>query len=143
MKRICDHLMEAYPEEGCGLLVGEERGGLRQVLHAAPVENGAAQDRARRYEIPAERFLEAERRARAAGLEVVGFFHSHPECPPEPSIFDRERAWPYYSYFIVGVGPDGVTEMRSWRMEAEGGALEPEPWSVEQDAANSRREPMK
>ena len=143
MKRICDHLMEAYPEEGCGLLVGEERGGLRQVLHAALVENGAAQDRARRYEIPAERFLEEERRARAAGLEVVGFFHSHPGCPPEPSAFDRERAWPYYSYFIVGVGPGGVTEMRSWRMEAEGGALEPEPWSVEQDAAKSRREQMK
>jgi proteasome lid subunit RPN8/RPN11 len=143
MKRICESMMGAYPEEGCGLLVGEDRGGMRHVLHAALVENGAAHDRARRYEIPPERFLEEERRARAAGLEVVGFFHSHPGHPPEPSAFDRERAWPYYSYLIVGLGPGGVTEIRSWRMEAEGEALEPEPWSVEQDRAESRREQMK
>ena len=112
------------------------------LLHAAGRElRGAGPCPALR--IPAERFLEEERRARAAGLEVVGFFHSHPGHPPDPSAFDRERAWPYYSYLIVGLGPGGVTEIRSWRMEAEGGALEPEPCSVEQDAAKSGREQMK
>jgi len=139
MERICDHLMGVYPEEGCGLLVGEDRGGHRQVLHAAPVENGAAEGRDRRYEIPAERFLEEERRARAAGNQVVGFFHSHPGHPPEPSVFDRERAWPYYSYLIVSLSPEGVTEIRSWRMETEGGRLEPQPWSVEQDSVEPMR----
>src|SRR5262245_32723661 len=94
MKRICDHLIQAFPEEGCGLLVGEDQDGRRRVRHAAGVENGAAGDRARRYDIPAERFLEEERRARAEGLEVVGIFHSHPGHAPEPSRFDRERAWP-------------------------------------------------
>jgi proteasome lid subunit RPN8/RPN11 len=129
--RICEHLFRAFPEEGCGVLVGEDRDGFRQVRYAAGVENGATGDRTRRYEIPAERFLEEERRARAAGLQVVGFFHSHPEHSPEPSAFDRERAWPYYSYLIVGLGPRSVMETGCWRMAAEGGSLEPESWSVE------------
>lgn len=143
MKRICESLMEAYPEEGCGLLVGEDRHGLRRVVHAAAVENGAAGDRTRRYDIPAERFLEEERRARAAGLEVVGFFHSHPGHSPEPSVFDRERAWPYYSYLIASSSPQGVTEIRCWSIRAEGGELEPDPWSVEMNAAQSGQEQVR
>ena len=140
MKRICDHLMETYPEEGCGLLVGEDQQGLRRVVHAAAVENGATEGRTRRYDIPAERFLEEERRARAAGLDVVGFFHSHPGHPPEPSGFDRERAWPYYSYLIVAVEADRVREIRCWKMQREDGELEPQLWSVETDAPQSFRE---
>jgi proteasome lid subunit RPN8/RPN11 len=58
--------------------------------------------------------------ARAQGLEVVGYYHSHPAGPPRPSAFDRERAWPELSYLIVT--PAG--EAHSWRLGGDGAFVE-------------------
>ena len=129
MTALSAHLLAAYPEEGCGILVGEDRGGERRVIEAVGVENAAASDRAHRYDIRPERFLEEERRARTAGREILGFFHSHPGSPAEPSLFDHERAWPYYTYLIAQVAADRVVELLCWRLSAA--AFEPEEWSVE------------
>jgi proteasome lid subunit RPN8/RPN11 len=134
------HLEAAYPEEGCGILVGEERGEERHVRHAIGVENVSTQDRTCRYEIHPECILDQEWRARAVGLEVIGFFHSHPEHPPEPSAFDRERAWPYYAYVIASVERGRLTGVRCWRLAKEGGLWEPQPWSV--DESQERAQPQ-
>ena len=130
------HALAAYPGEGCGLLLGGERGGRRTALRAVPAENAAADPR-RRYEISPERFLAAEKQAREEGLEVVGIFHSHPDRAAEPSRFDRRRAWPYYSYVILAVRQGRVETIRCWRRTAE--AFEEEAWRVNERAAEAAR----
>lgn len=121
------HLCRTYPEEGCGVLVGRERNGVREVVHVVPVENRREDSRARRYLISPEQLLAADRSARAAGLEVVGFFHSHPDHPPEPSSFDRENAWPWYSYLIVSVQRGSVAGQSAWRLREDRTRFDSEP----------------
>ncbi len=132
-----DHLVRAYPEEGCGVLVGRDEGSRRVVERVIPVENARGDSRGRRYVIPPERILVAEREAREAGLDVVGFYHSHPDHPARPSAFDLEHAWPYYSYLIVSVAAGRVAEARAWRLAADRTRFEPERL----DAAPARESP--
>ncbi len=101
------------------MLVGRECDGVREVVQAVPVDNRREDARARRYLIAPEQFLAADRSARAAGLEVLGFFHSHPDHPPEPSHFDREHAWPWYSYLIVSVERGRIAGQRAWRLRED------------------------
>ena len=113
----------AYPEEGCGVLLGHEDDdsgpagqALRTVTGIRPVENARTSDRKRRYLIPPETFRRVEEEAREAGLEVLGFYHSHPDHPAEPSRTDKELAWPWYSYVIVPVRRRIPGTPRSWRL---------------------------
>ena len=62
----------------------------------------------------ADDFRSAEREAANVGLEVVGWYHSHPDHPARPSEFDREHAWPWYSYVIVSVAAGQPEDMTSW-----------------------------
>lgn len=133
---VHEHLQRAYPEEGCGVLVGADpAGGPRTVARAIAADNSIDASRGNRYLIAPERLLEIEREARAAGLDVLGFFHSHPDHPPRPSAFDLEHAWPYYSYLIVSVVNGRVAESRCWRLAADRSAFEPEP--IEPSGATS------
>jgi proteasome lid subunit RPN8/RPN11 len=125
-REIDAHLCRAYPEEGCGVLLGSEDGEARRVERVVPLANDREDARARRYLISPERLLEAEQEGRASGLEIVGFFHSHPDHPASPSAFDLEHAWPYYSYLILSVERGRVVEARSWRLAADRSRFEPE-----------------
>ncbi len=95
----------AYPSEACGVLLGLGDG--EQVpwsvtrLIAARNEHG--HDRRCRYLVTPEFQLSAERQAQDAGEEVVGYYHSHPDCEAMPSDCDREQAWPGYLYVICSV----------------------------------------
>jgi proteasome lid subunit RPN8/RPN11 len=124
---IVAHLERAWPEEGCGVLLGrDEAGGARTVTRALPLANARADERTRRYRIEPGQFLDAEHTARAQGLDVVGFFHSHPEHAARPSSFDLADAWPYYSYVIASVARGRVAAIRSWRLAADRSGFEPE-----------------
>ena len=101
---IISHAREAYPCEACGALVGEHRdefrghesGEAKNVLKSYKMEN-INKDRANdRYEINPKELLKIEKEASSNGMEVIGFYHSHPDHPDRPSIFDKERAWPCY-----------------------------------------------
>ena len=127
------HLARAYPEEGCGALLGRDQGPKRLVARVAVFENRGEHSRHNRYVIAPEQLLDAEREARAAGLDVVGFYHSHPDHPPLPSAFDLEHAWPYYSYLIVSVERGRAADARVWRLAADRSRFEPE--SLEPDPA--------
>jgi proteasome lid subunit RPN8/RPN11 len=136
MERIHAHLCAAYPEEGCGALLGRDQGDQRRVESAAPLDNTRADQRGRRYLIAPEQFLAAERRGRAAGLDVVGFYHSHPDHPAEPSAYDLEHAWPFYTYLIVCVRAGCVEEARAWRLAEDRSRFEPE--AIETSLAQQR-----
>jgi proteasome lid subunit RPN8/RPN11 len=129
-EQIHAHLSRAYPEEGCGVLLGRDRGDAREVARAVPIQNQREDSKGKRYLIAPEQFLAAEREARDTGLDVVGFFHSHPDHPARPSGFDLEHAWPFYSYMIVSVEHGQATDMRAWRLAEDRSGFEPETLEV-------------
>lgn len=103
-----------HPAEACGLLVGETTDGMTRVVSVAQARNLRAEDSNHRYAIDPLDYLKTERAAREEGLEVVGFWHSHPDHPPVPSSADLEAAWPEVPYLIVETTATGSREVRSW-----------------------------
>jgi len=122
LTEIRRQLVAAYPAEGCGLLVGA-RSDENQVLvrHALPMANERSADGAskNRYLIAPDEYRLAEREAAAAGLEVVGVYHSHPDVAARPSAYDEEHAWPWFGYLIVSVAAEGVRDERVWELTDE------------------------
>jgi proteasome lid subunit RPN8/RPN11 len=106
----------SYPEECCGVLIGRAQAESTIVERVLTLQNERRDSRHNRYLISPETVLAAQKEARALGLDVVGYFHSHPDHPARPSEFDREHAWPGYSYLIVAVENRKVADARSWRL---------------------------
>jgi proteasome lid subunit RPN8/RPN11 len=123
---IHDHAREAYPEECAGALVGMDTGEMKVVVDVWRAENTHDEERSRRFLIEPLKIKEFEERAAERDMDVLGFYHSHPDHPAEPSEYDREHAWPVYSYVIASVGEDGVTEMRSWVLKDDRSGYEEE-----------------
>jgi proteasome lid subunit RPN8/RPN11 len=105
----------SYPKECCGFLLGRTGGGVTVVERLVAAENGHAQGR-NRFQIRPETVLAVHKAARAEGVEVVGYYHSHPDHPARPSRWDCEGAWPGLSYVIVSVQAGKAAEVRSWRL---------------------------
>jgi proteasome lid subunit RPN8/RPN11 len=116
MDAIGRHAERTYPEECCGFLLGRSADGATRVDRVAPAANERQDSRHNRFVMSPETVLAAHKEARAAGLAVVGYYHSHPDHPAEPSEFDREHAWPGLSYLIVSVRAGQVDRARSWRL---------------------------
>lgn len=110
------HASVSYPDECCGVLIGRCQSGATFVERVLSVGNERADSRHNRYLITPETVLAAHKEARALGLDVVGYYHSHPDHPARPSDFDREHAWPGVSYLIVSVEQRKVADARSWRL---------------------------
>ena len=137
---VLDEARRGYPEEVCGVLVGREermtggqaqeqgRGGSgrRVVARVVPVMNVCLDERERRYLIDPVTLLGIEREAEAEGLEVIGFYHTHPDHPAVPSGFDREHSWPWYTYIIVNVQDGEPGDVRAWRLLADRSGFEEE-----------------
>jgi proteasome lid subunit RPN8/RPN11 len=113
---------DRLPQEACGALLGHASShGKRRVCRAVPVANEAL-DATTRYCISGARVLELEREAHAAGMELLGFYHSHPRGNSEPSPLDEEAAWPWYLYLVVPGG--GREPPRCWVGQVTGGLME-------------------
>jgi len=76
--------------------------------------------------------LRVEKDARARGLEVLGYYHSHPDHPARPSEYDREHAWPWYSYLIVAVEKGVPRDSRSWVLSEDRSVFHAEQIEVEE-----------
>jgi proteasome lid subunit RPN8/RPN11 len=118
LQAIGRHAERTYPEECCGFLLGQvqDGGGATRVERVVPGANERPDSRHNRFVMSPETVLAAHKEARAAGLSVVGYYHSHPDHPAEPSEFDREHAWPGLSYLIVSVRGGEADRVRSWRL---------------------------
>jgi proteasome lid subunit RPN8/RPN11 len=125
---ITAHLEAAYPEEGAGFLLGVD-GEVREILSLP----NAREDEARhnRYLITPEGYLKAEMQAAEMGVDLIGVFHSHPDCPNEPSEFDREWAQPFFSYIISRVDNGKVVSHRSWRLTEDRSKYEEEELCIQ------------
>ena len=118
------HGEENYPDECCGFLLGKECKGVKEVGTVVSAANTMDDgERYHRYLISPEDFLAQERRARKQGQNVVGFYHSHPDAEARPSKFDREQAWPWYSYVIVSVEDHRAKELASWILQEDRAAF--------------------
>ncbi|WP_138005167.1 desampylase [Halalkalirubrum salinum] len=117
-------------EEICGVLAGEYDAGHSRVTDTYAAENVAETPQTRYVMDPEEQF-EIIETIEDAGLEIVGFYHSHPAGPTNPSKTDADRAtWPEYSYVICAL--DGYPFVGSWRWRADEEAFEQETIAVEQ-----------
>ena len=106
---------DAFPNECCGFLLGRDRNGVRRIVSVVPAINDRSpQQQYNRFSITPEAYMEADKAARQQELELLGFYHSHPNAPARPSQYDLDHAWPVYSYLIVSVRDGNAREMTSW-----------------------------
>jgi len=117
------HAREAYPHECCGALIG--RAGEVSVAHALP--NTTDEGPRRRFLVRPDDYRGAERASQARGLDLLGFYHSHPDHPARPSQYDLDHAWPFFSYVIVSATAEGTGPLTSWRLRDDRGAFDEEP----------------
>jgi proteasome lid subunit RPN8/RPN11 len=122
------HAATTYPHECCGALLGTiHEWGDVDVVHARELDNVTEEGPRRRFLVSPKDYREAEAEARRRGADLVGFYHSHPDHPAEPSLYDLEHAWPNLSYVIVAVANGRPGAMRSWRLRDDRSAFEEEP----------------
>jgi len=127
--QIARHGEATYPHEGCGLLLGQLDPDAIRVAEVLTVDNVREDSRHNRYVIAPEDVLRAEREADAKGLELVGFFHSHPDAAPVPSDYDLEHAsWPGFAYVIVSVQQGRATTTRAWQLSPDRTTFEELTW---------------
>ena len=124
--KIQAHGMETYPHECCGAILGRDVDGRREVLGLLPLANRRDDSPRNRFEVTPGDVQLAEKTAAEKKIELIGWYHSHPDAPARPSDFDREHAWPWYSYIIVSVQSGMPREMNSWRLQDDRAAYDPE-----------------
>lgn len=119
MQAIEAHARETYPEECCGFLIGTA-GDPGRVTEARRARNVAQTDRERRYVIDPLEQLRVEKQLSETGEVVLGFYHSHPEHPAEPSEFDRSHAVPWYAWYVIlSIVDRTPADLRAWAFQAE------------------------
>jgi proteasome lid subunit RPN8/RPN11 len=116
-----------YPFECCGLLLGQFEDGRKAVVETYSISNAREEEAKRnRFLIKPEELRRGEKYAREKGLDVVGFYHSHPDDRAVPSQYDLEHAWPTYSYIVVSVETGRAVDLRSWEMKPDRSKFEEE-----------------
>ena len=110
---------QAYPFEGCGLLLGKAENGRNIVQAIVPATNTwpVEAEKPVRFQISPDDMLQAEKEAMRRDLDVIGVFHSHPDHPPVASPRDLAWAtWPGYSYIITQIWEGEPTYSQSWQL---------------------------
>lgn len=116
---IRSHAARDYPHECCGALLGHLDSGIKAISEIREIANTHEEGHERRYSISAEDMFRVEQYARSCGKSVLGFYHSHPDHPARPSDYDREWAWPGYSYIILSVERGIPSEMTCWTLDSD------------------------
>jgi len=140
------HGARDYPSECCGALLGKVDGDAKQVMEVAalknlrhnpsyaqellPVDDLARETERNRFLVDPLEQLRMEKGARGRGLDVLGYYHSHPDHTARPSVYDREHAWPWYSYIIVSVERGVAKDLTCWVLAEDGGVFNPESIEV-------------
>jgi proteasome lid subunit RPN8/RPN11 len=126
-QEIRDHGARDYPNECCGAMLGTDNDAAgREVRSLFPLINRRDDSPRNRFSITPEDFRAAEKAAAERGLDLLGWYHSHPDHPARPSEFDREHAWPWYSYVIVSVDGGAPRDLTSWQLEDDRSRFQPE-----------------
>ena len=116
------HGRETFPHECCGAMLG--RDGV--VTEAFKLPNTTEEGPRRRFLVRPDDYRVAEKRAREADIDLLGFYHSHPDHPAKPSQYDLDHAWPFFSYVIVSVMSGEDKLLTSWRLKDDRSAFDEE-----------------
>jgi proteasome lid subunit RPN8/RPN11 len=141
-KGIRHHAEATYPEECCGFLIAKDlpppSDATRRILRAVPMENRMEGARRRRFVIPPEELRRFETTLEGTEESVVGFYHSHPDHPAVPSLFDQEHAWPWYTYIVLTVQQGRAGTIGAFEMDAESRQFTAVPCNVEPEPLRAR-----
>jgi proteasome lid subunit RPN8/RPN11 len=128
LRLIRAHGEATYPEECCGFLLGRASEGINRVTASHAVENRRTENRERRYHITPQDYLAASRVAEKRNLDIVGFYHSHPDHPARPSETDlAEATFPGFTYVIVSVKAGRSAELTGWSLAPDRSRFHSEP----------------
>jgi proteasome lid subunit RPN8/RPN11 len=119
------HGAEGYPDEICGIMLGTQSELV--VTEVKRARNMIVERSRDRYEIDPIDHIRIQREADAEGLDIVGYYHSHPDHPAQASRFDTERAWAGYVYVIVSVEKGKPVDANAFVTDADGGPFHSEP----------------
>ena len=118
----------AFPNECCDIMYGRDSAAGRIVERLEPVRNAfEAGEQYHRFSISPETLMRAEKSAADHGQLVLGFYHSHPDHPARPSEYDREHAWPFYSYVIVSILSRKPAAMTCWVLNEQTEQFDEQP----------------
>jgi proteasome lid subunit RPN8/RPN11 len=97
------HAERTYPNECCGAMLGHIQGEKKTVNEAIPLENASPGEQRQHYELRPQDLLSAEQAARQRGLDLIGIFHSHPDCDAYFSETDLRNSCPWYSFIVLSI----------------------------------------
>jgi proteasome lid subunit RPN8/RPN11 len=136
LSRLHDHAVAGFPYEGVGILAGRrgEDPAEAKVTRVVPLTNERAADAARRYQVSGLTVMRAEEALQAEGLDLLGYYHSHPDHPAAWSDSDRDQALPNLSYVIAAVegSPAGprVVDTLAWRLREDRSVMDHEALQI-------------
>src|SRR5690242_13093062 len=113
------HARSTYPSECCGAMLGAIDGDAKTVRESVALENAFAGAQAARYELRPEDLLAADKAARARGMDLIGIYHSHPDCDAYFSKTDLQNSCPWYSFVVLSIQKGEFHHANSWLPDAE------------------------
>lgn len=130
LREIRAHGEATYPYECCGFMLGQLSESGKEVHALKRADNDATEPKERRFLITPKAYMQAEKAARAQSMDIVGFYHSHPDHPAQPSQYDLDHAWPVLSYVIVSVQQGESADLTSWILNSDRSAFDAETVDV-------------
>ncbi len=108
------HARRTYPNECCGAMLGTIDGDAKSVTEAIALENAYEGEQAERYELRPEDLLAADKAARSRGMDLIGIYHSHPDCDAYFSTTDLKNSCPWYSFVVLSIQKGEFDHANSW-----------------------------
>ena len=125
-KVMVAHARRTYPNECCGAMVGSTDGETKTVREAIELRNAFEGAQAARYELRPEDLLAADRAARERGMDLIGIYHSHPDCDAYFSTTDLQNSCPWYSFVVLSIQKGDFHHANSWLPNVDQTAAEKE-----------------
>jgi len=108
------HARQSYPNECCGAMLGSLNGDAKMVHEAIALQNAFEGAQAARYELRPEDLLAADKAARERGMDLIGIYHSHPDCGAYFSKTDLQNSCPWYSFVVLSIQKGEFHHANSW-----------------------------
>jgi proteasome lid subunit RPN8/RPN11 len=118
-REMVAHALATYPHECCGAMLGSVDDERKTVRVALPLENASEGERERHYELRPADLLRADKEARDRKMDLVGIYHSHPDCDAYFSVTDLKNSCPWYSFVVLSIRKGAFDHANSWLPDAE------------------------
>ena len=111
---MVSHARQTYPNECCGAMLGEITDDGKHVRVAIALQNAFQGAQATRYELRPEDLLAADKAARERNMDLIGIYHSHPDCDAYFSETDLKNSCPWYSFVVLSIRKGEFDHANSW-----------------------------